>query len=498
MAQRPANVFFTNPTAAASQANLIRLYDIERQKGEDLNRALATTAQTISARGAARDQLQSQRVAQDRELQTRTSEAEKARQSRDKETDKIISSNEKIAGINATAVGGAARDQAAQEAYKFALAAISSDDPPTDSEFSALVQGLDADRVGRLKGLLATSRRAVDAAAAVGETLAKNWNQRLTKLPPGKTAAQVIDEFDKSGASKQAIFDSATGQFRGARNRARMDSPAVTPPSAVEQLDKIRGRIPGGAKGASTAPVGIIPDAAGAALATTPPFPTASSLSPAPGGAGFGELQAAEAARMAPQAPFPRASEFVGPEMAAPAMMSPVMPPGLPQVMRPQQTDSNRLLRASDLNNPNARIGWDAGNYLPPSAFETQPAYRVTPVDEILRASPQPNAFDAPPRTMTDAERMAVNLNNPNARIGWDAGNYLPPWAFDTRANPAAFDVPQSPTFRIISVDDILKANPMPHMDYLPTDFAPRMRAPALPYLGTDFVPARRLAPPRF
>jgi uncharacterized membrane protein len=246
MAQIPfQNFAFTDPVAAQQAVQMGQLLTLAQAEKD---RNLGNYAQEVQ-RGRTQDMIaRRQQAMTQAQMNQQMAEANLNRQARADETNKVLASQEKVAGLN---LQGRNDYKSGNEKFDSLAALIDSEDPPTDSEFSALSQGLTPDRILPLKNALMQKRRALGALASESQQLADFWNEKFDAIRTGDDAGfkALKGEFMKDRRANDLLQKDPrwTGfrllpKYKG----PRLDAPPPSDVPGVTSIDDLRSRIGGG------------------------------------------------------------------------------------------------------------------------------------------------------------------------------------------------------------------------------------------------------------
>lgn len=214
------NFVFTDPVAAQQATTMAQILQAAQAEKD---RNMAQLAQEVTRQGTARQNNQANQAMTRAQMEQQASEAEKNRVARAAETDKIISSQEKAAGASKTA-----KDEFVKETEAFdALAElINTEDPPTDSEFEKLSQGISPERKMRLKLALDQRRRALQALANEAKDLAGYWNGIFQSVKDKDAIKDARERFAKDKRANDLLkSDPNTYKLIPKYSGPRMDAP---------------------------------------------------------------------------------------------------------------------------------------------------------------------------------------------------------------------------------------------------------------------------------
>lgn len=242
------NFAFTDPVAAqqaVQMGQLLTLAQAEKDRNFANYAQEGLRQQTARQNSqAARQDASQQRAIQLGQLNQQAAEAEKNRQARASEIDKDIASREKIAGMG---MERTKTNALIKRKFDTVASLIESDDPPTDSEFGQLVQGLDEDSVFQLKTALDQNRNALSELANEAKQLADFWNQLGDSVKVGEDDKfkKISEAFGKDRRAGELLArdPSKPLRFLPKIKGPRMDAPAVPAVPRVTSIDELRGRI---------------------------------------------------------------------------------------------------------------------------------------------------------------------------------------------------------------------------------------------------------------
>ena len=238
------NFVFTDPVAAQQATQMAQILNAAQS---EKNRNAAMLAQEGQRQQAARYNAAEQRALTQAQMAQQTSESEKNRIARALETDKYIKGQESVAGIQAGAVktklDEAAKAGKQSQAFKSITALIGTDDPPTDSEFTTMIErsGIADDEKLILRSALEQSRRAVKLRADQAREISDYWNSVFDNIRVGEDTKfnEAKRKFEEWSKDKSSGFDliirdpKRTFRFNPRFSPPRMDAPTGVPTAPV-------------------------------------------------------------------------------------------------------------------------------------------------------------------------------------------------------------------------------------------------------------------------
>jgi hypothetical protein len=244
MAQIPfQNFAFTDPVAAQQAVQMAQIINMA-QAEKDRNMAQyaqETLRQKTAQQNAARQQAMTQA-----QMNQQAAENERSRQARSSEVDRRIAGDRSltemeiagkkdVAGMELERTKGA---KANQNKFNSIASIIESDDPPTDSEFTKLIEGLDEDSVLMLKTALEQNRNTLKAIADKAKSATDYWNSIFDDVRVGEDAKfalakQKFAEWEKAEPDGRKLIErdpSRTFRFLPKYKGPRMDTVAPVDP----------------------------------------------------------------------------------------------------------------------------------------------------------------------------------------------------------------------------------------------------------------------------
>lgn len=232
------NFAFTDPVAAQQAVQMGQLMSLA-QAEKDRN-ASNITQEAIRQRTAQQNAARQQALTE-AQMRQQISEAERNRQARAAETSQVLSSQEKVAGLQ---LQGRNDFRAENEKFNSLASLVESEDPPTDLEFEQLTQGLTGDRKLILRRALEGTRKALKAVADEAQQLADFWNPRFKVLPGSAEHNKAKEAFAKDRRAQELIIqDPRTMEFVPKYKGPRIDAPLPPPPPpGITPIEDLLGR----------------------------------------------------------------------------------------------------------------------------------------------------------------------------------------------------------------------------------------------------------------